>query len=204
MTTSPFIVLNNGTKLPALGLGVLDRENRDRTPMAVETALAALDGIHLPEITRDTIRCHHEHWDGGGYPEGLAGQEIPLGARIVAVADAFVAMISTRAHRLAKRVPVALEDIRKEKPYQLEDRVEQLFHEKSVTGYGAWNRLFDESIARLQFKVGRQSLAIEPTLSLLQDPDGERRKAAAEALAKTFKANLPQFALITNTLAKDK
>jgi oligoendopeptidase F len=97
-----------------------------------------------------------------------------------------------------------LEDIRKEKPYQLEDRVEQLFHEKSVTGYGAWNRLFDETIARLRFKIGRQSLAIEPTLSLFQDPDENRRKAAAEALAKTFKASLPQFALITNTLAKDK
>jgi oligoendopeptidase F len=97
-----------------------------------------------------------------------------------------------------------LEDIRKEKPYQLEDRVEQLFHEKSVTGYGAWNRLFDETIARLRFRVGQKSLAIEPTLSLLQDPDGDRRKAAAEALAKTFKASLPQFALITNTLAKDK
>jgi oligoendopeptidase F len=97
-----------------------------------------------------------------------------------------------------------LEDIRKEKPYQLEDRVEQLFHEKSVTGYGAWNRLFDETIARLRFRVGQKSLAIEPTLSLLQDRDEDRRKLAAEALAKTFKANLPQFALITNTLAKDK
>ena len=49
-----------------------------------------------------------------------------------------------------------LEDIRKEKPYQLEDRVEQLFHEKSVTAYSAWNRLFDETIAGLRFKVGRQ------------------------------------------------
>src|SRR5215813_5611136 len=97
-----------------------------------------------------------------------------------------------------------LEDIRKEKPYQLEDRVEQLFHEKAVTGYGAWNRLFDETIARLQFKVGRQSLAIEPTLSLMQDSDESKRKAAAEALAKTFRESLPQFALITNTLAKDK
>src|SRR5438094_282295 len=97
-----------------------------------------------------------------------------------------------------------IEDIRKEKPYQLEDRVEQLFHEKSVTAFGAWNRLFDETIARLRFKVDRQSLAIEPTLSLMQDPDENRRKAAAEALAKTFKESLPQFALITNTLAKDK
>jgi oligoendopeptidase F len=97
-----------------------------------------------------------------------------------------------------------LEDIRKEKPYQLEDRVEQVFHEKSVTAYAAWNRLFDETIARLRFKVRRESLAIEPTLTLMQDPSEEARKAAAQALAKVFKANLPQFALITNTLAKDK
>src|SRR5262245_10520326 len=47
-----------------------------------------------------------------------------------------------------------LQDIRKNKPYQLEDRVEQLFHEKSVTAYSAWNRLFDETIASLRFKVG--------------------------------------------------
>ncbi|HUL89518.1 MAG TPA: M3 family oligoendopeptidase [Pseudolabrys sp.] len=97
-----------------------------------------------------------------------------------------------------------LEDVRKEKPYQLEDRVEELFHEKSVTGYAAWNRLFDESIAGLRFKVAGKSLAIEPTLNLLQDTDGKKRKAAAEALAKTFRENLRPFALITNTLAKDK
>jgi oligoendopeptidase F len=97
-----------------------------------------------------------------------------------------------------------LEDVRKEKPYQLEDRVEELFHEKSVTGYSAWNRLFDETIAALRFKVGSKTLAIEPTLNLLQDIDGKKRKAAAEALAKTFKDNLRPFTLITNTLAKDK
>ena len=70
-----------------------------------------------------------------------------------------------------------LEDIRKDKPYQLEDRVEQLFHEKSVTAYSAWNRLFDETIASLRFKVGKKSLAIEPTLNLhagseRDDPQG--------------------------------
>src|SRR4249920_3170078 len=54
-----------------------------------------------------------------------------------------------------------LEDVR---PYQLEDRVEQLFHEKSVTAHSAWNRLFDATIANLRFKVLGKSLAIEPTL----------------------------------------
>ncbi len=97
-----------------------------------------------------------------------------------------------------------IEDVRKEKPYQLEDRVEQLFHEKSMTGYSAWNRQFDETINALKFKVGGKQLAIEPTLNLLADVDGKKRKAAAEALAKTFKANLRPFSLITNTLSKDK
>ncbi len=97
-----------------------------------------------------------------------------------------------------------IEDIRKEKPYQLEDRIEELFHEKSVTTYSAWNRLFDETIAGLRFKVKGKSLAIEPTLSLMQDPKADTRKAASNALAKTFKEHLRTFALITNTLAKDK
>jgi oligoendopeptidase F len=97
-----------------------------------------------------------------------------------------------------------IEDLRKEKPYQLEDRVEQLFHEKSQSGYAAWNRLFDQTISTLRFKVGAKELAIEPALNLLQDRDGKKRKIAAEALAKTFKGNERTFALITNTLAKDK
>lgn len=97
-----------------------------------------------------------------------------------------------------------IEDVRKEKPYQLEDRIEQLFHEKSVTGYSAWNRLFDETISAERFKVGGKLLPIEPTLNLLQDRDEKKRKAAAQALAKTFGENLRTFTLITNTLAKDK
>jgi oligoendopeptidase F len=97
-----------------------------------------------------------------------------------------------------------IEDVRKEKPYQLEDRVEALFHEKSVTGYSAWNRNYDETIASLRFRIRGQLLPIEPALNLLQDVDGAKRKAAALALAKTFKENLRPFTLITNTLAKDK
>jgi oligoendopeptidase F len=97
-----------------------------------------------------------------------------------------------------------LEDVRRYRPYQLEDRVEQLFHEKAVTAYSAWNRHFDATIANLRFKLAGKSLAIEPTLNLLQDRSGAKRKAAAQALAHTFKDNVQQFALITNTLAKDK
>lgn len=97
-----------------------------------------------------------------------------------------------------------IEDLRKDKPYQLEDRVEQLFHEKSVTGSSAWNRLFDETMASLTFKVDDQDLTIEPTLNMLVDPSADTRRKASESLTATFKANLGTFTLITNTLAKDK
>ena len=95
-------------------------------------------------------------------------------------------------------------DLRKEKPYQLDDRSEKLFHEKSVTSRGAFNRLFNETMTGLRFKVGTEELALEPTLNLLTDPAESKRRQAAEALAEVFKDNIRLFTLITNTLAKDK
>jgi oligoendopeptidase F len=97
-----------------------------------------------------------------------------------------------------------IEDLRKDKPYQLDDQIEKLFHEKSVTGRSAWNRLFDETIASLRFTVRGEELPIEPTLNKLQDADENIRRDASEALARTFRANLRIFTLITNTLGKDK
>ncbi len=96
-----------------------------------------------------------------------------------------------------------LDDLRKDRPFQLEDRVEQLFHEKVMTGHAAWNRLFDETITGLRFPVGGETLSLEPVLNLLQDPDGAVRKEAAGALATVLGENARTFTLITNTLAKD-
>ena len=98
------------------------------------------------------------------------------------------------------------DDLRKEKPYQLEERIERLFTEKGQTCSGAFGRLFGETMTGLRFEVAGEPapLAIEPTLNLLSDPKEPRRRAAAEALAKVFKDNIRLFTLITNTLAKDK
>ena len=97
-----------------------------------------------------------------------------------------------------------IEDLRKDKPHQLDDRTEQLFLEKSMTGAAAWNRLFDETMASLRYTIDGEEVPLEVALNLLQDADGETRKKAAMALAKTFKENIRTFTLITNTLAKDK
>ena len=97
-----------------------------------------------------------------------------------------------------------LDDLRRERPHQLEDRIEELFHEKSLTGRGAFNRLFDETMASLTFDVDGERLSLEPTLNLLVSKDETRRKAGAEAIAATLGDNIRLFTLITNTLAKDK
>lgn len=116
-----------------------------------------------------------------------------------AVLDAIVASDPD----LARYKPV-LDRIRKMKPHQLSDELEKFLHDQSVVGAAAWNRLFDETMARLTFQVGGETLTLEATLDLLSDRDRARRQAGAEALAAVFTANLPLFARITNTLAKEK
>ena len=59
-----------------------------------------------PEVLA-IVRSHHERWDGAGYPDGLKGSEIPLGARIIAVADAYCAMIEARPYRAPRRLAAA-------------------------------------------------------------------------------------------------
>jgi len=97
-----------------------------------------------------------------------------------------------------------LVNLRKDKPYQLDDRLEQLFLEKSMTSAAAFNRLFDETMAELRYEIDGQKVPLEVALNMLQEKDPEVRRKAAKALAETFKANIRIFTLITNTLAKDK
>lgn len=75
------------------------------------------------------VRHHHERLDGNGYPDGLAGGEIPLGARIVAVADTFDAVASTRPYRAAKRCREALELLDGEAGAQLDPGVVSAFRD---------------------------------------------------------------------------
>jgi oligoendopeptidase F len=119
--------------------------------------------------------------------------------------DEAVLAAAVKAPKLAKYAPW-LEDLRREKPYQLEERLERLFTEKGQTSRGAFSRLFNETMTTLRFPVEGEAefLTLEPTLNLLSHPDGARRKAGAEALAKVFGENVRLFTLITNTLAKDK
>jgi oligoendopeptidase F len=97
-----------------------------------------------------------------------------------------------------------LRDLRVFRPHQLSDELERLLHEKEVTGRSAWSRLFDETVAGLRIPLNGKSLTVSAALNKLSDADRGVREAAGKAIGEAFGANIRLFALITNTLAKDK
>ena len=103
---------------------------------------------------------------------------------------------------LARYKPV-FDRIRAMKKYQLSDELEKFMHDLGVVG-DAWERLFDETIAGLEFNVEGDLLNIEGTLNLLTDPDRSKREAASRELAEVFGANVKTFARVHNTQAKEK
>nr|WP_298686426.1 M3 family oligoendopeptidase [uncultured Dongia sp.] len=108
------------------------------------------------------------------------------------------------SHKPLQRYQPWLDAVRAFRPHQLSDEAERLLHEKSITGRQAWNRMFDETMADLRFEVNGEKLTSNEILNLLTDRDGPKRKAAAMGLSKGLKDNQRIFALVTNTLAKDK
>jgi putative nucleotidyltransferase with HDIG domain len=100
-------------------------------------------GIDFLEGAVEIVRHHHERWDGTGYPDGLAGDEIPLGARIFAVADVFDALTTNRPYRRASSPAEARAMITAEAGKQFDPRVVEAF-----------NSIDDESFARIAAEIG--------------------------------------------------
>lgn len=93
----------------------------------VEASVRLLDHIDLPWKLIPAIRHHHERYDGRGYPSGLRGREIPLGARILAVADAYLSMTSDRPHRPSMEPGAALTEIERMAGTQFDPEVVEVF-----------------------------------------------------------------------------
>jgi diguanylate cyclase (GGDEF)-like protein/putative nucleotidyltransferase with HDIG domain len=91
--------------------GPLTDEEREVMQDHSRIGFHLLDGLDLTPVDNWILR-HHEHWDGTGYPDGLAGADIPFGSRILLVADAFDAMTTERPYRRALSVQAALGELR--------------------------------------------------------------------------------------------
>ena len=116
--------------------------------------------------------------------------------------DAFLEGLLNENEELLRYKPV-FEKIRALKPYQLSDEVEKFLHDLGIVG-DAWEKLFDETIAGLEFKIGGEKLNIEATLNFLTDQNRENRQKATYELARVFSKNIKVFTRVHNTQAKEK
>lgn len=117
--------------------------------------------------------------------------------------DAHLSNLLDENADLARYKPV-FDRMRAMKPHQLSDELEKFLHDQSTVGAAAWNRLFDETMAGLEFDVDGETLNLEATLNLLTEQDRSKREAASHALAAVFKDNIKIFSRVHNTLAKEK
>ena len=116
--------------------------------------------------------------------------------------DDFLESLLKENVKLSRYKPV-FEKIRALKPYQLSDEIEKFLHDLGIVG-DAWEKLFDETIAGLKFKIGSETLNIEATLNFLTDQKRENRKNATHELARVFGENIKLFTRVHNTQAKEK
>jgi putative nucleotidyltransferase with HDIG domain len=107
--------------------GELSTEERQEIEQHAAIGAEIVSRLEAYRQSVDTIRHHHERWDGSGYPVGLEGERIPLGARIIAVADAFDAMTSDRVYRAALPVDVAFAELGKGRGTQFDPQIVDVF-----------------------------------------------------------------------------
>jgi len=107
--------------------GELSETERRMMERHCEIGARLLEPLGLGSDVVAAVRFHHERWDGCGYPDGLSGEAIPLGARIVQVADAFDAMTSDRPWRSARTQAAALAELRREAGRQFDPALAKEF-----------------------------------------------------------------------------
>ncbi len=93
--------------------GPLTESERAHVRRHPDAGCSILEGIPFLSGAREIVHAHHEWWNGAGYPRGIAGETIPLGARILSLCDAYDAMTNDRPYRKSLRVDVALAEVRR-------------------------------------------------------------------------------------------
>jgi len=135
--------LQYGALLHDIGkIGIKDEVLRKKGPLDSEEykhiqehpliGVKIVEGIDFFKEKIPIIRHHHEHYDGSGYPDGLAGETIPLEARIVAVSDAFDAMTSVRVHRPRMTLESALWELEENKGNQFDRHIVEIFLKEEI------------------------------------------------------------------------
>tara|TARA_B000000475_G_scaffold235146_1_gene202587 strand:- start:354 stop:2150 length:1797 start_codon:yes stop_codon:yes gene_type:complete len=112
------------------------------------------------------------------------------------------ALLKTNAD--LRRYKPIFDRLRSMRSHQLNKELELYIHDLSTVGSSSWNRLFDETITGLEFRISEEVMGIETVLNLLTDSNRKKRELASRELARVFKKNIKIFSRIHNTLAKEK
>lgn len=153
--------------------GPLTEEERACVRLHSERGARMLAGVPEMEDVAAAIRYHHEHWDGAGYPAGLAGEQIPLASRIIRVADAYDAMTSPRPFRDAFDHETAITRLREEAGRQFDPEVVRAFCEL-------------EALAQIRAATASAARGRAPWLAA-SPPAGACFPSAAELVAQVMR-----------------
>jgi diguanylate cyclase (GGDEF)-like protein/putative nucleotidyltransferase with HDIG domain len=146
--------------------GPLTQEEFQKIRIHPQVGAEIISGVPFPYPVAPLILSHHERWDGKGYPAGLRGDEIPLGARILSVVDYFDALMSERPYHKAMSFEAAIGLLRQESGKALDPRVVQTF----IDMYPALQAEAEASQepARRLTRVPTQAPAAQPAVGLVE------------------------------------
>lgn len=182
--------------------GLLDAVQRYEQIDVIAGRIMSYAGLRYYQVTTDSDRAKFM----ADAQDKITAFTTPLvfyTLEINRIDDAYLSGLFAANQDLARYKPI-FDRLRAMKPYQLSDELEKFLHDQSTVGSAAWNRLFDETMAGLEFDVDGEVLNLEATLNLLTDQDRSKREAATHALAAVFQDNIKLFARVHNTLAKEK
>ncbi len=109
--------------------GTLTKDEYEEIKLHPEIGYRILSSVNDMSDMADYVLSHHEKWDGSGYPRGIKGEEIPLQSRMIAIVDAYDAMVSYRTYRKSKTKEEAIEELRKYSGIQFDQKLVEIFIE---------------------------------------------------------------------------
>ncbi|HEY5330915.1 MAG TPA: HD domain-containing phosphohydrolase [Acidobacteriaceae bacterium] len=160
--------------------GKLTPEEFDKMKIHPVVGAEILERVRFPYPVVPIVRSHHEAWDGSGYPDGLAGEEIPLGARILTVVDCFDALASDRPYRKALPLDKAMEFVKGRAGSQFDPKVVAILEQRYVELEALASNKKDDSLAPLNTEVTVLRGAA-PGAGFQEDNAGTLQKRAHES-----------------------